>query len=235
MENQPQSSAKSSFIADSIETLISPKTYFPKLKEQGNYGQSVIKVLIYGVIAGILSYIHIGFLAKYSTQWIASATLITTPVLSVIGLFAGAVILLIISAICGGNTKYEINVRITAALFVLVPIQTLLGYSSLISIKLSALLQAGVSLYGLYLMYLAIVHTLAGKAVRAKVIAVIIGILVVIGAIASIFAVSKMKRIMKNPQFQEMIEQATENMSDEERQQFEEYMENMDELQKMAD
>ena len=94
-----------------------------------------------------------------------------------IGLFIGGVILLIVSAICGGNTNFEANVRVTAALMVLSPISALLSFTSGINLWLGGLISLAVSLYGLYLLYHALVNALKGKEGTAKVITIVLAAL----------------------------------------------------------
>ena len=55
---------------------------------------------------------------------------------SVIGLFIGAVVLMIISSICKGSTDFEANVRVTAALMVVMPISAFLGFTGHFSLYL---------------------------------------------------------------------------------------------------
>ncbi len=55
--------------------------------------------------------------------------LVWTIVGALIGLFIGAVIMLIISAICKGSTDFEANLRVVAAVMVLMPINALLGFT----------------------------------------------------------------------------------------------------------
>ncbi|HOP65027.1 MAG TPA: YIP1 family protein [Spirochaetota bacterium] len=92
----------------------------------------------------------------------------------IIGLFIGGAIVLVISAICGGSTSFEANVRVTASLMALSPVSAILGFLSGISLWLGGLVSLAVSLYGLYLLYIAITKALGGKEGTAKVISIIL-------------------------------------------------------------
>ncbi len=55
---------------------------------------------------------------------------------SIIGLFIGAVILLVISSVCKGNTDFEANVRVIAAIMVVMPISAFFGFAGHINFYL---------------------------------------------------------------------------------------------------
>ena len=48
---------------------------------------------------------------------------------AVLSLFIGAVILLVISSICKGSTDFESNLRVTAAVMVVMPISAFLSFT----------------------------------------------------------------------------------------------------------
>ena len=89
--------------------------------------------------------------------------------------------MLVISAICGGNTDFEANLRVTASLAVVYPVQTFLSFFYGISLTLGSLIWAIVALYAIYLLYLAVKHALKGKESAARIVALVLVVLVVIG------------------------------------------------------
>jgi len=173
---------------DSRDTLLNPKAYFSSLPLTGGLAEPVIKVAIYGVVAGLFAFLWsvIGFSAAGGVAgiWggaVGIMALIWAIVASIVGLFIGAVIMLVISAICGGNTDFEANLRVTASLAVIYPVQSFLSFFYGINMTLGSLVGVVVSLYAIYLLYLAVKHALKGKESAARIIALVLIVLVVIG------------------------------------------------------
>ena len=189
------------FIDDSKAVLTTPKEYFSSMPTSGGFVEPLIKATIYGTIAGVISLIWsmlkltaaAGAFGGMIGGGVGVMALIGSIIGAIIGLFVGGVILLIVSAICGGNTNYEANVRVTAALMVLSPVNALLSFTSGINLWLGGLISLAVSLYGLYLLYHAIVGALKGKEGTAKVITIVLAAivgLVLISALTCAKAVS---------------------------------------------
>jgi hypothetical protein len=177
------------FIAESIHSLRDPKGYFSTFSVTGGYTEPVIKALIYSVIAAVINYIW--FIAGLNVAgfgfWGAASgpmVLVGGAIGGVIGLFIGGVIMLIISAICSGNTDYEANVRVVASLMVLTPINAALGFLFIISSGLAALVSLAVSAYGLWMTYNALVLSLQAKESTAKVLVIILLVIVALGTFA---------------------------------------------------
>ncbi len=177
------------FMKDTKDVLTTPKNYFASMQKTGGFVDPVIRAAIYGFIAGILSFMW-GFL-HFSPLWmygggVGIASIIVFPIYAVIGLFIGSVILLIISAICGGSTDFEANVRVTASLMALYPIQALLVFTSGINIYLGAVVILLVSLYGLWLCFNGLVQALSAKESTAKIIMIIFAVFPLLGLINTI-------------------------------------------------
>lgn len=181
------------FIEDSKNTLLKPKEYFPTLNLEGGLVEPIIKGAIYGAVAGVLymlwSLMHIG--AAFGGMW-GGATGIGALFFGifggVIGVFVGGIVTLIISAICGGNTNFEANVRVAASMMVIYPVSALLAIFSGFSYYLGTLIGLAVNLYMLYLLYIAITTTLKGNEKTAKTLAYIlaglIALFLIIGVVA---------------------------------------------------
>ena len=171
---------------DSRETLLNPKGYFSSMPLSGGLTEPLIKAAIYGVVAGLFSLLwHLtGFSAMGVGIWggtIGILSLIYAVIGAIIGLFIGGVIMLIISAICGGNTDFEANVRVSASLMVIYPINAFLAFFYAINFTLGGLVGLAVSLYGIYLLYHAVIQALKGKESSVKIVAIVLLVLALVG------------------------------------------------------
>ncbi len=184
------------FISEWKDTLLNPKGYFSTMKTQGGLAEPIIKALIYGTIAGLiyftLSLLHFGgYGIGYFGAISAVGILLMSIVGAVIGVFIGGVIVLIISLISKGNNDFEASLRVSAALMALYPVSAVLSFANGIHFSLAALVSLTVNLYGLYLLYLAITEALKGEEKAAKIVAYVLGGLliffVLIGLVTSLF------------------------------------------------
>lgn len=182
------------FINDSKAVLTTPKEYFAAMPKEGGYVEPLVKAVIYGLLAGIITFIWstlkltaaAGALGGMLGGGVGVMAIIGSLIGAIIGLFIGGVIMLLVSAICGGNTSYEANVRVTASLMVLSPINALLSFTGGINIYLGAIISLGVSLYGIYLLYNALISGLNAKEGAAKVVSIILAIIPVILLISTL-------------------------------------------------
>ena len=165
-------------LKDSRETLLNPKGYFESMPLAGGLTEPLIKAAIYGTLAGLfallwsvlgLSALGAGLLG--STVGIMS--LIWSVIGALIGLFIGGAIMLVISAICGGNTDFEANVRVMSSLMVLYPINAFLALFYGINFTLGGIIALTVSIYGIYLLYHAAIQALKGKESSVKIVAIV--------------------------------------------------------------
>ncbi|HOF21064.1 MAG TPA: Yip1 family protein [Bacteroidales bacterium] len=206
-------------IRDSKEILKDPKAYFSSMKTTGGIAEPVIKAVVYGLVAGIFAFIwsllKIGP-ASYGISGgaVGFMALVWYVVGAVIGLFIGAVILLVISAICKGSTDFESNVRVTAALMVMMPISAFLGFFMGIGITLGTIVSLIVSLYGLYLLYHGLIETLKANAGTSRVLVLVLAALLVIFSLVGIGARKKAASFMGDfnmDQIREFYEDAGNN------------------------
>ena len=190
------------FIQESKETLLNPKSYFPSMKLTGGMAEPLIKAVIYGAIAGILAFlwgvIGLGGVAGIFGAGIGSMALVWTVVGALIGLFIGAVILLIISSICKGNTDFEANMRVVAAVMVVMPINALLGFTMGINTVFGAIISLGVNLYALYLLYYGLTGALKANQGTAKIVMYVLAALLLIFTLAGLGARNRMSKIMND-------------------------------------
>jgi len=170
---------------DSKKALFRPREYFSSMPIEGGLGEPILKALSYGVVAGIFvliwSLLNIsGFTGGIFGGAIGIAGFFWSIFGAVIGVFIGGVIVLIVSAICGGNTEYEPNMRVAAAIMVLMPINAFLGFFAAIGPVLGSIITLLVNLYGLYMLYHAARGVLSGKEQPAKVVSLVLGGLLVL-------------------------------------------------------
>lgn len=171
------------FIADSKNTLINPKGYFESMVTSGGIVEPLLKTLIYGVVAAIINaiwFFALGSVMSFGMFGGAFSVVafIMTIIGAIIGLLIGAVIILLLSSISGGNTDFEANLRVSASLMVLMPINSLLSVFTFIRF-IGVIVSIAISLYGLYLLYIALTKTLRGKEETVRIITyVLVAILV---------------------------------------------------------
>ncbi|MFO8067979.1 MAG: Yip1 family protein, partial [Bacteroidales bacterium] len=178
---------------DSKKALFQPKEYFSSMEIQGGLGDPILKVLVYGAIAGVFALLWSlfnisGFTGGILGGAIGIAAFFWSIVGAVIGVFIGGVIILIISSICNGNGNFEPNMRVAAAIMVILPINAFLGFFGGISYALDAIIGFAVNLYAVYMLYIAVTTTLEGKVQPAKAISYILGGLLVVFLIINLFA-----------------------------------------------
>ena len=206
-------------IKESKDVLKDPKTYFSTMRTTGGIAEPLIKALIYGAVAGIIAFIWSLFkIGGASSSLLGGAAgfvaIIWYIVAAVIGLFIGAVILLVVSAICKGSTDFESNIRVTASSMVLMPISALLGFITGLSITLGSIVGLAVSLYGLYLLYHGLTQTLKADTGTSKIVVLILAALVILFTIIGIGAKKKASKFLEDfnkEDFKEQIENQQQN------------------------
>jgi len=172
------------FVKESKETLLNPKSYFSTMKTSGGMVEPLIKAVIYGIAAGII-YLIWGLLHLSSSGGmllggtVGFLGFIWAIIGAIIGLFVGAVIILIISAICKGNTDFEACLRVSASLMVLMPVMALLSFFMSISLTLGMIVNLIIYLYSLWLLYNGLVESLKANTGTTKIIMwILVGLLV---------------------------------------------------------
>lgn len=217
-------------IRESVQVLTAPKTFFAAMPKTGGLIDPVIRTVIFALVAAVInlvwSFVPIGPAVGKGILF-GFAGLILFPIFALIGLFIGAVILLVLSAICGGSTDYMFCVRISGVLSVLFPINAVFGIVSKINLYLGALVSLALGFFGLWLLYNALVHALGGKEGVAKIISLILaGILILFSLGGLMFARSASRFMEGLPAQNEQIkgfEDAMEKMKQEMEKQRQEY------------
>lgn len=203
------------FLKESKETLLNPKSYFSTMKTAGGITEPLIKAVIYGFITGVISLIW-GFLKIGAVGGgllggaIGFMAFLWAIIGAVIGLFIGAVILLIISSICKGNSDFEANVRVTAAVMVIMPISALFGFASGLNIWLGVVVSIIIYLYSLWLLYNGLVESLKCNAGTAKIVCYVLVAIVVLFLLLSAAGARKLSRLY-NKETMDLIKEMEKN------------------------
>ncbi len=162
------------FIHETKSVIIDPAGHFSDLAKKGGFTEPVIKAVIYGLIAGL---IHLSGVIFFLGGASIAAGLITSVAGSVIALFIGGAVLLVISAICGGGKDYETNVRVNASLMVIYPLSAVFGLPGDLNFWLEGITSLIIYFFAIWLIYNALIKTLGGIAVNVRVAAVIMVVL----------------------------------------------------------
>jgi hypothetical protein len=187
------------FIKESKDVLLNPKSYFSTMKTSGGMTEPLIKAVIYGAIAGAITFLL--SLLKLTTlggSAIGIMAFIWSIIVALIGLFIGGAILLVISSICKGSTDFEANVRVTASLMVMMPINALLGFSGHLNLYFGVIISLIISLYSLWMLYNGLVQALKTNPETSKIVSYILAALVVLVLLLGIGAKRRAAQFMKD-------------------------------------
>lgn len=192
------------FIRESQDVLVKPGSYFSTMRTSGGIAEPLIKAVIYGVVAGIFGLLWgLLHLSAATGGMFGSAVgfmaLVGSIIGAVIGLFIGAVIVLVLSSIARGNTDYEACLRVTASIMVIMPINAFLSIISGLNLYLGLIIQLGVNILGIWLLYNGLVEALKAKKDTSKVIMYVLIILMVIFALAGFGGTKRLNQFYSNP------------------------------------
>jgi len=191
------------FIEETKAVLLTPGDYFASMQKSGGFPEPLIKAVIYGTVAGVINLIWValnlsaaaGMMGGMFGGGIGVLGLIMSIIGSIIVLFLGGAILLVISAICGGTTDYESNVRATASLMALSPVSALFGFLAGVSLTLGSLVSIAIALYGIWMFYNALTKALGCKDGAAKVISIILAVIPVLMILSALLCVKAAKNM----------------------------------------
>jgi len=133
---------------------------------------------------------------------------------AIIGLFIGAVILLVISSICKGSTDFEANLRVTAALMVIMPINALLGFAGHLNLYFGVIVSIVVGLYSLWMLYNALVEALKTNPETTKIVSYVLVAILVLFILLGIGAKRRANQFMNefnNKDVKEMMKDLPKN------------------------
>lgn len=206
------------FVKDSKDVLVNPN-YFATMKTSGGMAEPLIKAVIYGAIAGFFTFLwsmlHVGVSSFGLLGGAVGVTAFIFMVIgAIIGLFIGGVIMLILSAICKGNTDYEANVRVTAAVMIIMPISAALGFLMGINFYLGTIVSLAVNIFALWLTYKGLVQALKAKPETARILLYVFIAIFVLFMLLGLGARRKANQFMENfnsSDFKELIEETPKN------------------------
>jgi hypothetical protein len=207
------------FIKESKDVLVNPKSYFSTMKTSGGMTEPLIKAVIYGAVAGAIAFIwsllHLSAIGSGLFGGSFGIMIFIGRIIgSIIGLFIGAVILLVISSICKGSTDFEANMRVTAAVMVMMPISALLLFTMHINFYLGTVLNLAVSLYGLWLLYNGLVEALKANSETSKIVCYVLIAIIVIFSLVGLGAARRTRQFMNefnNKDVKEMMKDLPKN------------------------
>ena len=187
------------FIKESTDVLVNPKAYFTTMKTSGGMTEPLIKAVIYGAVAGAIAFIwsllKIGAMTGFGGA-IGIMVFIWSIIAAIIGLFIGAVILLVISSICKGSTDFEANLRVTAALMVMMPINAFLGFAGHFNLYFGVIVSIAVSIYALWLLYNGLVEALKTNPETTKIVSYVLIAIIVVFTLVGIGAKRRAAQFM---------------------------------------
>jgi hypothetical protein len=189
------------FIQESKDVLLNPKSYFSTMKTSGGMSEPLIKAVIYGAVAGAIAFIwsllKIGGMSGFGSA-VGVMLFIWSIVGAIIGLFIGAVILLVISSICKGSTDFEANLRVTAATMVLMPINAFFGFAGHFNLYLGVIVSIALSLLAIWLLYNGLVEALKANPETSKIVSYILIAIIVLFILIGIGTKKRARQFMND-------------------------------------
>lgn len=196
------------FINESKETLLNPRSYFSSMKKSGGMSEPIIKVVIYGAAGGILLFLWsvLGLGKTGILGGTVGALAFVWYILgAVISLFVGAVIVLIVSSVCKGDTDFEATLRVVASCLVILPVSALLGFITGINLTFGTVISVCINLYLLYMLYHGLVESLKATPQTTRTAMYILAGLVILFMLMSFNASRKLDRPMNNSDLKEIM------------------------------
>jgi hypothetical protein len=189
------------FIKESTDVLVNPKSYFSTMKTSGGMSEPLIKAVIYGAVAGAIAFIwsllKIGAMTGFGGA-IGIMVFIWSVIAAIIGLFICAVIILVISSICKGSTDFEANLRVSAALLVIMPINAFLGFAGHFNLYLGVIVSLAVGLYGMWMLYNGLVEALKSNPETTKIVTYVLIAVFALFTLLGIGAKRRAEQLMRD-------------------------------------
>jgi hypothetical protein len=206
------------FIQESKDVLLNPKSYFSGMKTTGGMTEPLIKAVIYGAIAGAISFIwsflKFGAMTNGFGGAIGAMVFVWAIIFVIIALFIGAIILLVISSICKGSTDFEANMRVIAAVMVVMPIISLFGFTDHINLYLGAIIRLAINIFALWLLYNGLVQALKSNPETTKIVSYVLIVIFVVFMLIGLGARRRTNQFMKefnNTDVKEMMKDSPKN------------------------
>jgi hypothetical protein len=167
------------------------------MKTTGGVTEPLIKALIYGTLAAIIDFLWSVVSLGNSTfgRFHGVMMIIWIIIASIVLLFVGGLILMIISGICKGSKDYEANVRVNASLMVIIPFSALLGFVGHLNVTAGVIVNLAISIFALYLLYHGLIEALKANPGSAKIVIIILIVLTALFLILGTRTVRKYDRM----------------------------------------
>jgi hypothetical protein len=180
------------FIQESKAVLVNPKSYFSSMKISGGMTEPLVKAVMYGAVSGVIAFLwNLLKISAVSRGMFGGSVgimaLISPIIFGVIGLFIGAVILLVISSICKGNSDFEANIRVTAAIMVMFPISAFFSFAGHFKFIFGDIINLILSIYTIWLLYYGLIEALKANAETSKIVCYVLVALSVVSAVAGMW------------------------------------------------
>ena len=187
------------FFKESKDVLVNPKLYFSTMKTSGGMSEPLIKAVIYGAVAGAIAFLwsllKIGAMSGFGGA-IGIMVFIWSIIAAIIGLFISAVIILVISSICKGSTDFEANLRVSAALLVIMPINAFLGFAGHFNLYFGVIVSLAVGLYAMWMLYNGLVEALKTNPETTKIVSYVLIAIIVVFTLVGIGAKKRAARFL---------------------------------------
>ena len=172
------------FLKESKNTLLNPKSYFSKMKVSGGMTEPLVKAAAYGTITGLIYLLCYLFKIRvlgvgYVGEAVGFLAFIKIIFGAVIGLFLGAVLVLIISSICKGITDFEANLRVSSSVLAVMPIYAILSISQAINLYFGTVISLIVFVYFLWLFYYGLAEALKCKKENVRIVCYVLTVLII--------------------------------------------------------
>jgi hypothetical protein len=171
------------------------------MKTSGGMSEPLIKAVIYGAVAGAIAFLwsllKIGAMSGFGGA-IGIMVFIWSIIAAIIGLFISAVIILVISSICKGSTDFEANLRVSAALLVIMPINAFLGFAGHFNLYFGVIVSLAVGLYAMWMLYNGLVEALKTNPETTKIVSYILIAIFALFTLLGIGAKRKAEQLMKD-------------------------------------
>jgi hypothetical protein len=179
------------FLRESKGVLVNPKSTFSSMKTSGGLAEPLIRSVFYGASAGAIalvwSMLNVGSTAGGLFGGSYGIMILVSYIIgAVIGLFAGGLILLMISFFCNGSTDYEASLRVIAAVMVIMPVASFFGFTGMLNPYLGMPIILCIHLFSIWLLYNGLVEALKAKPESVRIVVYILAALVVLFMVVSL-------------------------------------------------
>jgi hypothetical protein len=204
-------------LEEARQILLAPEAYFASLDLGGHAKEPVLKVLVYGVVAGLAAFLWslLGLAGDGATGIFlvdqGFSALFSLPIWSLILLALLTVVVMVVSALCGGEAGFIPALQVGSSLVVLLPVNAVLGVVSGMSNVLGLLVGLGVALFGLKLFFMALTRALGARLHSAKVLVVglaVVPLLLFLGLLVASSSGDLYEESMRN--YEQFLEQLPE-------------------------